>query len=322
MRVQIPVDFTEDEIAVTANIFFWHFANDLGAFINKFMTERDGNSWLQDLKTNDVNYRTFNIKDPAALLKDLAKFGGSKLRPAIHSKVERGFLKEYYEDLDALLGERNAWYHRQVQETKEELLDLIKTILRASMRLDLKIVEDCEAVKDVILNGHKPVVTPTQTAANDVEHIPVPASTPAPASVEVEMAADEPTEVVPSAEAREQEIEQAQAELVADIIEIAGNETSQIGDEVSEKLLSHSYVLQTTGEIRNRLSDELLSEVNPESAAALGSFLISRKPTGGRIRITEEGVLCAFFDEKWGYLAKVKPEDWFPDHLHNKAEKK
>jgi hypothetical protein len=325
MRVQIPVDFTEDEIAVTANIFFWHFANDLGAFINKFMTERDGNAWLQDLKTNDVNYRTFNIKDPAALLKDLAKFGGSKLRPAIHSKVERGFLKEYYEDLDALLGERNAWYHRQVQETKEELLDLIKTILRASIRLNLKIVEDCEAVKDVILNGHKPAVTPAQ-AATKAEPAPVPSAVPAPATAVdtavIAVIAPEPIEVAPTVVAKDQEIEQAQAELVADIIEIAGNETSQIGDEVSEKLLSHSYVLHTTGEIRNRLSEELLSDVNPESATALGSFLISRKPSGGRIRITEEGVLCAFFDDKWGYLARVKSEDWFPDHLHNKTEKK
>ena len=322
MRIQIPNDFTEDEIAVTANIFFWHFANDLGGFINKFMTSRDGNTWLQDLKTSDVQYRTFNLKDPAALLKDLAKFGGSKLRPAIHSKVERGFLKEYYEDLDALLGERNAWYHRQVQETKEELLDLITTILRASQRLELQIVDDCIAIRNVILNGHpKPaVVVAPEVEPQSVVEVPVPLVAAIP---EVKATVTEPEVAVEAPELKPvdpKEIEEA--ELIAEIIEIAGTETSQIGDEVSEKLLSHSYVLHTNGDIRNRLSDELLSDVNPQNAIALGSFLIARKPAGGRIRITEEGVLCAFFGEKWGYLAQVKPEDWFPNHLHDTARKK
>jgi hypothetical protein len=308
VRVQIPTDFSEDEIAVTANILFWHFANDLGGFINKFMTEKHGVTWLQDLKTSDAIYRTFNLKDPAALLKDLAKFGGSKLRPAINSKVERGFLKEYYEDLDALLGERNAWYHRQVQETKEELLDLITTILRASQRLGLRIVDDAKAIQGAILNGNSTVVDAPEVPATIVE-TPDPVKAPEPIQPEPEVA------IVDS-------IDTTSAGLAADLIEIASSETSQIGDEVSEKLLSHSYVLHTTGEIRNRLSDELLSEANPQNAAALGSFLIARKPSGGRIRITEEGVLCAFFGEKWGYLAKVKPEDWFPDHLHNKVETK
>jgi hypothetical protein len=114
MRIQIPKVFTEDEIAVTANIFFWHFANDLGAFINNFMTEKNGPTWFQDLRANNAQYRNFNLKDPAALLKDLCRNGSSQLRQAIHSKVERGFQKEFYDDLEGLLGERNAWYHRNL----------------------------------------------------------------------------------------------------------------------------------------------------------------------------------------------------------------
>ena len=108
MRIQVPTDFSEDNVTVTANILFVHFANDLGAFIDKFMTTKHGVAWLQDLRVSDSNYKNFNPKDPAALLKDLARYGGSKLRPALNSKIERGFLKGYYEDLDDLLGERNA----------------------------------------------------------------------------------------------------------------------------------------------------------------------------------------------------------------------
>jgi hypothetical protein len=74
-------------------------------------------------------------------------------------------------------------------------------------------------------------------------------------------------------------------------------------------------VLHLNGEIKDRASEELLSNVNPAAAEKLGTLLIARKPNGGRVRITEDGILCAFFGEKWGYLAQVKPEEWFPNHL-------
>ena len=107
-----------------------------------------------------------------------------------------------------------------------------------------------------------------------------------------------------------------------EISKILINEKRQIGDVVADQLLSHSYVLHINGDIRDRSSDELLSTVNPSAAPSLGALLISRKPSGGRIRITEEGILCAFFGEKWGYLAQVKSGEWFPNHLHASTENK
>ena len=97
-------------------------------------------------------------------------------------------------------------------------------------------------------------------------------------------------------------------------------EKRQIGEIVNERLLSHSYVLHLNGEIRDRVSEELLSIANPTAAQKFGPLLIARKPNGGRVRITEDGILCAFFGEKWGYLAQFKPEDWFPNHLSNLTE--
>lgn len=309
MRIQVPKEFTEDEIAVTANIFFWHFANDLGAFINSFMKDKYGAAWFQDLRAENAQYRTFNLKDPAALLKDLSRNGSSQLRQAIHSKVERGFQKEFYDDLEGLLGERNAWYHRNLPETTTALLDLITSIVRSSQKLGLPVVQDCLLIQKAILD-------PSSVAAET-------SVTASPVVVEIEQPVPIVETIVAPAPAMVEELKETpEAVLAAEIIEIAGNETSNIGDEVVGNLLSHSYVLHTTGEIRNRMSNELLSAVNPQSASALGSFLIARKPSGGRIRITEEGVLCAFFEDQWGYLAKVKPEDWFPGHLHHTAEKK
>jgi hypothetical protein len=315
MRIQVPTDYSEDNITVTANALFVHFANDLSSFINSFMTSKHGPAWLQNLKVEDVTYRNFNPKDPAALLKDLAKYGGSKLRPALFSKIERGFIKEYLEDLDDLLGERNAWLHRQVQETEAELLDLVTTLLRVGKPLSLPIVEDCLAIQSSILAPapEVPTVDPIVAVVEAVTEAPVEAPTLVP---QEESKDEQPvTPVIEVEPATKKVVSEAEAISVSDIIQIAGDETSHIGDEVKERLLSHSYVLHLNGDIRDRASDELLGDLNPASAQSLGAFLISRKPSGGRIRITEDGTLCAFFEEKWGYLAKVKSEDWFPDHL-------
>ncbi len=315
MRIQVPTDYSEDNITVTANALFVHFANDLSSFINSFMTAKHGPAWLQNLKVEDVNYRNFNPKDPAALLKDLAKYGGSKLRPALFSKIERGFIKEYLEDLDDLLGERNAWLHRQVQETEAELLDLVTTLLRVGKPLSLPIVEDCLAIQSSILAPAPEVsiVDPIVAVVEAIAEAPVEVR---PLAPQEESKDEQPvTPVMEDEPATKKVVSEPEAISVSDIIQIAGDETSHIGDEVKERLLSHSYVLHLNGDIRDRASDELLGDVNPASAQSLGAFLISRKPSGGRIRITEDGTLCAFFEEKWGYLAKVKSEDWFPDHL-------
>jgi hypothetical protein len=309
MRIQAPEDFTEDNVTVTANILFVHFANDLAGFINTFMTEKHGVAWLQDLRVSDNEYKNFNPKDPAALLKDLARNGGSKLRPALNSKIERGFLKSYYEDLDDLLGERNAWLHRQVQETKSELLDLIATLLRVGKPLDLKIVEDCMTLRDLILN-------PTPVA---VVELAIPTTEVTPQEQEVK-SPEGKIEVI-----QEEPIKIEQADIpeklqTSEKVLLLDGEKRQIGEIVNERLLSHSYVLHLNGEIRDRASEELLSSANPMAAQKLGPLLIARKPNGGRVRITEDGILCAFFGEKWGYLAQVKPEDWFPSHLSDLSE--
>jgi hypothetical protein len=304
MRIQAPEDFSEDNITVTANALFVHFANDLASFINLFMTSKNGVAWLQDLKVSDNQYKNFNPKDPAALLKDLARNGGSKLRPALNTKIERGFLKDYYEDLDDLLGERNAWLHRQVQETESELLDLIATLLRVSKPLGLKIVEDCMGLRDLILNP-SPLVPVESTISKTEETTLQP---------EAEKLDEEV--VITEEKTKEVVIEEKSAPVPqAKPVLLMAGEKHQIGEIVNERLLSHSYVLHLNGEIKDRASEELLSNVNPAVAEKLGMLLIARKPNGGRVRITEDGILCAFFGEKWGYLAQVKPEEWFPNHL-------
>jgi hypothetical protein len=52
-----------------------------------------------------------------------------------------------------------------------------------------------------------------------------------------------------------------------------------------------------------------------DEAGTLGALLIARKPSGGRLRITPEGSIAAYFGDSWGFLAKVTPVTCFPGHL-------
>ena len=94
----------------------------------------------------------------------------------------------------------------------------------------------------------------------------------------------------------------------------SGEKLDEIGLLVTGPYLDHTYTLHLSGEIRDRDTNVLLSDVNPNSEE-IGTLLISRKPTGGRIRLMPTGILAAYFDDHWGYLAKVEEPKWFPGHL-------
>ena len=322
MRVALPEDFSEDSITVTANTLFIHFANDLNSFISTFMQAKYGNAWLQDLKVADNYYRDFNPKDPAALLKDLARNGSSRLRIALNSKIERGFLRGYYQDLDDLLGERNAWLHRQVQETQAELLDLLTSLIRVGKPLSLRIVDDCINLQNAILNPAPRLKAAELISSEALDGLGIEST------LETNTASSQPESFVENVSDEltthneqivgnsiEETVVPEETTTSAAISSMLEGEKFQIGQQITDPLLSHSYVLHLNGDIRDRVSDQLLASANPTMATTLGALLIARKPNGGRIRITAEGVLCAFFGEKWGYLANVKPEDWFPSHL-------
>lgn len=304
MRMMIPSEYDSNSVTMTANNLLLLMANDLAEYIDREMTRKQGVQWLATLKETNYTYRDFNLKDPAALLKDLARNGSSQIRQALNSRIERGFLKNYYDDINVLLGERNVWIHRQVQETTAELLDLVTTIVRVATPLDLGLLTECIAVKDSIL---KP---PQATKSAEL-----PVTIPEISLEKIEVQPVQAKEIIEELPATDIQIS------LSEIVEISANDTFEVGDAITDRLLSHSYVLHLNGEIRNRATDEVLAEINPQSAEKLGALLIARKPSGGRLRITEEGYLCAFFGDKWGYLATVSNADWFPDHLSNSSHK-
>jgi hypothetical protein len=92
------------------------------------------------------------------------------------------------------------------------------------------------------------------------------------------------------------------------------NEAQEVGTPLAGPFISFSYTLHLNGSVRDRASDALLEDVIGEGGT-IGALLISRKPSGGRLRITADGQIAAYFGDHWGYVAKVKVENWFPGHL-------
>lgn len=104
------------------------------------------------------------------------------------------------------------------------------------------------------------------------------------------------------------------SELVAQLGQFTKDDEAEVGSPILGPLASYSYTLHTNGSIRNRSTDELLEDL-VDGAGTLGALLIARKPSGGRLRITPDGIIAAYFGDSWGFLAQVEPQNWFPDHL-------
>ncbi len=104
------------------------------------------------------------------------------------------------------------------------------------------------------------------------------------------------------------------SEIVSAFQSLTENEDAQVGSIVSGPYISHTYTLHLNAGIRDRKTDQLLADLIG-GGDALGALLIARKPSGGRLRVTPEGVIAAYFGENWGYLGKVESKMWFPGHL-------
>ena len=97
-------------------------------------------------------------------------------------------------------------------------------------------------------------------------------------------------------------------------IQTSLNEVEALVEIDSDRFIAQSYTLHLSGSIRDRKTDTLL-ESQVSDAREFGSQLLAKKPSGGRLKVTKEGEIACFQDEKWVFLAKVEPDQWFSGHL-------
>jgi len=184
----------------------------------------------------------------------------------------------FYNRLEVLLEDRNDWVHHHVVPEKDTLKTLILNLYPICQKLDFPLKSECDILL-ARLDGVEPEVP----------------------QVDPPIVTSSPIETV----------NQALKDFVA---AIPDNER-QVGELIEQELLKHSYTLHLSGEIRDRKTDRLLSDVHPDSAGTLGALMIARKPNGGRLRIAADGTVTAYFEDHWGFLALVKSDQWFQGHI-------
>jgi len=76
-------------------------------------------------------------------------------------------------------------------------------------------------------------------------------------------------------------------------------------------LFPHSYTLKLDATIIDRKSKQELQAVNGEKAAGVGNRLLAIHPSGGRLRISQTGLVLGFKEERWVIIGAVSASEWF-----------
>lgn len=278
MRLAIPDLDQEGQIHQTGIGLINLLSTDLFGVINLNLEQTDGIDWLTKYRKTSLVYQNYNFNDPSNLLKELLRVSTSPLRKPIKEKVAQKEILPFFNRLQIILDDRNDWVHHNSTFTRENLKTLILNIYPITEKLGLQMVEECDFLLSK-LDGIEPDVPQLED--------PIVAST----------------------------ISTSEPELVRGIQEKISTSDLEVGSLIEGKFLEYSYVLHLNGEIRDRKTNELLSELKPGAPTTIGTLMIERKPSGGRLRISSDGVVAAYFDDHWGYLAAVTPEQWFPNHL-------
>ncbi len=278
MRLAIPDLGQEGQIHQTGIGLINLLGIDLFLAINQSLERTDGIDWLTKYRKTSLVYQNYNFNDPSNLLKELLRVSTSPLRRPIKEEVAQKDILPFFNRLQIILDDRNDWVHHNSNFTRENLKTLVLNIYPIAEKLGLQMIDECDFLLSR-LDGIEP----------DVPQVEDP--------------------IVASSDSS------SESELVKGIQELISNLDLEVGSLIEGKFLEYSYVLHLTGEIRNRKTNELLSVLKPDLAATLGGVMIARKPSGGRLRVTSEGIVAAYFEDHWGYIATVTPEQWFPDHL-------
>ena len=284
-NVRMSTDFlpnietdTKYGIYASAQVVLANFTDQIVDEISSGFAKIYGAEWQLALQNQLRESTDLNLRDPQAVMKELARNGASQLRFALNSVLQQDMRKKFYDGIDDLLGERNAWVHRQLTESKEELNDLASSadeLLSLIMRQEIYI----DWLASLFSKSEK----------NNLEVIP-----------DVKVVSMEDVFVTP-------------AETPTTIEEL------QLGQPVTSRFLPFTYLVGVNGQITDKNSGKTLTEISPEYAKLL-NVLIQNLRQGSRLRLTEDGLLCSFMDDHWGFLVKVNAAQWFPNHLKYEVE--
>jgi hypothetical protein len=76
-------------------------------------------------------------------------------------------------------------------------------------------------------------------------------------------------------------------------------------------LLPFSYTLKLDATIIDRKSKQELQAVLGERALDIGKKLLAIHPTGGRLRVSQTGLVLGYEKDEWVVIGAVSASDWF-----------
>lgn len=149
LRVVLPNLEISSQIQATGTSLINVFAADLFDFIDKEMKKNLGANWLLEMQVQTLG-SDLNLQDPSVLLKELARKGQSPLRKPLNAYIPQANLKDFYNRLDELLGERHIWVHNSIKFDAEQLKNLTILVQKVAWKLELPVVRECQELLDLI----------------------------------------------------------------------------------------------------------------------------------------------------------------------------
>lgn len=133
------------------------FADTLLEVIDAKLSPLYGNDWQDQLVGLELLEEDQNLRDVHALLKELSRNGMSQLRMPLKERIaKKEAHKLFFDELANILAERNAWVHRHVQETRDELRGLAELIRMVSSMAELKSTSECENLLSLLDKSPSP----------------------------------------------------------------------------------------------------------------------------------------------------------------------
>lgn len=156
-RIVMPNLEVSSQIQASGTSLINVFAADLFDFIDKELKKTLGANWLLEMQVQTLG-SDLNLNDPSVLLKELARKGQSPLRKPLNAYIPQANLKDFYNRLDELLGERHIWVHNSIKFDADQLKALTILVQKVAWKLELPVVQECSALLELITPDSEEVV--------------------------------------------------------------------------------------------------------------------------------------------------------------------
>ena len=268
-----------------------------------------GEDWFAKSLVRNTEDKELAPRDLSVLLVQIEIRNNQNFRLAIQKEYHAGkpLIKSDFESYRDLRITRNEWFHRTISPiTTDELHDLTSTILQIfpiNTQVSIKSTKINEILSrdaytpDELLNASSFVGTYVKQLRKYQE---------------IRKQEQELEEVM--VEAHIENESAIMKEIMVEEVKQEQNSQSfkhSIGDPYTGSLLPHKYTLKLDGSIIDRREGLELRKKLGDKAIEIGKYLLVNHPTGGRLRLSSDGIVVGYRDEEWIVIGSIDLENWF-----------